>query len=347
MNTEKIGKFIAENRKNLNMTQEELGKKIGVTGKTISRWENGNYMPDLSLLIPLSQTLNISLNELLLGEVIPAENLINKSNESIEATIDYSQKTIKKKTKKNFLKIIISIIVIFIISFISYKIYLLNKYNIAKIPEAAQLINNFHNYQTINVKNIVLNENEYLVLDNIKIRNDFTDYEEIKLNSNDSSSIKKWNYRKINSNNAFMISISAYPFQDLFNANSDLILFSDATLPQIDNKERITYLYNNNITNEMDFFKFLSSEENFINNIFSSTKNIRGSYAALLSATIFANYKISFLEGNYEGYFFDDEVNKVKEFHILKNNISYNFTFIGDDFSNDYIKDLLNTIVII
>ena len=49
MDTIKIGKFLAENRKKKKLTQEQLGEKIGVTAKTISRWENGNYMPDISL----------------------------------------------------------------------------------------------------------------------------------------------------------------------------------------------------------------------------------------------------------------------------------------------------------
>ena len=62
MDTKRIGKFISENRKRKGLTQEQLGELLGVTNKTISRWENGNYMPDLSLLVPLSvkpQTLPI------------------------------------------------------------------------------------------------------------------------------------------------------------------------------------------------------------------------------------------------------------------------------------------------
>lgn len=61
MNQEKIGKFIAHLRKEKKMTQQELGEKVGVTNKTISRWENGDYMPDLSLLKPLSKEPSISI----------------------------------------------------------------------------------------------------------------------------------------------------------------------------------------------------------------------------------------------------------------------------------------------
>jgi len=61
VNQEKIGKFIAHLRKEKKMTQQELGEKLGVTNKTISRWGNGDYMPDLSLLKPLSKELSISI----------------------------------------------------------------------------------------------------------------------------------------------------------------------------------------------------------------------------------------------------------------------------------------------
>ena len=68
MNQEKIGKYIAIKRKALGMTQSELASKVYVTDKTISRWETGMYMPDLSTIVLLSDILNCSTYELLLGE---------------------------------------------------------------------------------------------------------------------------------------------------------------------------------------------------------------------------------------------------------------------------------------
>ena len=68
MNPAKIGAFIALKRKELNMTQDDLAQKLYVTNKTISRWETGKYMPDLSMIILLSDILNVSTYELLLGE---------------------------------------------------------------------------------------------------------------------------------------------------------------------------------------------------------------------------------------------------------------------------------------
>ena len=78
----KVGKFIALNRKKLNMTQEELGNKIGVSRKTVSRWETGKYMPDISLLLPLSDILQISVHELLLGEYIEDKDMKEKTKET-------------------------------------------------------------------------------------------------------------------------------------------------------------------------------------------------------------------------------------------------------------------------
>ena len=67
MNQEKIGKFISELRKEKNMTQEELAEKLDVTNKSISRWENGKTMPDLSLITVLAKEFNVEVSELLNG----------------------------------------------------------------------------------------------------------------------------------------------------------------------------------------------------------------------------------------------------------------------------------------
>ena len=89
MDAKKIGSFIAEKRKAKKITQMQLGEKLGVTAKTISRWENGNYMPDISLLIPISDLLGVSVNELLNGEC-SAEEI--KSETPLVSAIEYTKK---------------------------------------------------------------------------------------------------------------------------------------------------------------------------------------------------------------------------------------------------------------
>ena len=70
MDQEKTGKFIARMRREKEMTQAQLGERLGVTNKTVSRWETGKYMPDISMLSDLSRELGITVNELLSGELL-------------------------------------------------------------------------------------------------------------------------------------------------------------------------------------------------------------------------------------------------------------------------------------
>lgn len=97
MNQEKIGKFIANKRKEKKLTQAELAEKIGVTDKSVSNWENGRNMPDLSLLNILCLTLDVSIIDLLSGEEVNDKNYKDKSNENIINTINYSNKKIEEK----------------------------------------------------------------------------------------------------------------------------------------------------------------------------------------------------------------------------------------------------------
>ena len=94
MNQEKIGKFIANLRKEKNMTQQDLAKKLGVTDRAISKWENGRGLPDYSLLQDLCDTLSISINELFSGEKLSKEDYKTKAEENMSKLINdnYSEK---------------------------------------------------------------------------------------------------------------------------------------------------------------------------------------------------------------------------------------------------------------
>ncbi len=98
MNQEQIGKFIAELRKENKMTQEQLAEKIGVTNKSISRWENGKTMPDLSIIIILSDLFNVEISELLNGRKMSVKELQSKRN-LLDNLIEYesNQNTEKRK----------------------------------------------------------------------------------------------------------------------------------------------------------------------------------------------------------------------------------------------------------
>ena len=96
INQKKIGAFIAKCRKEKKLTQSELAEKLNVTDRSISNWENGRNMPDLSLFKPLCQELGITINDLMSGEKINKDKYQEKFEENIVNTIDYSTKKINK-----------------------------------------------------------------------------------------------------------------------------------------------------------------------------------------------------------------------------------------------------------
>ena len=81
MNQFKIGKFIAECRKEKGLTQMQLSEKLGITDKAVSKWERGITMPDTSIMLELCDILGISVNELLNGEKINMENNDQKNKQ--------------------------------------------------------------------------------------------------------------------------------------------------------------------------------------------------------------------------------------------------------------------------
>lgn len=94
MNSEKIGAFIKALRKEKNLTQKDLAEILQCTDKAISRWETGRGIPEISFLIPLSKTLGISVNELLMGEKFPEEEIKEKTEQLIVETITHTDKKI-------------------------------------------------------------------------------------------------------------------------------------------------------------------------------------------------------------------------------------------------------------
>ena len=97
MNQEKIGLFIAKLRKENNMTQQDLAEKLGVSDRTVGNWENGRNLPDVSLFKPLCNIFNITVNDLISGEIVDNKNYQEKLEENIINTINYSNKKIEGK----------------------------------------------------------------------------------------------------------------------------------------------------------------------------------------------------------------------------------------------------------
>ena len=119
MMTNDIGKFIQEIRKEKGLTQKELAELIGVSDKTISKWENGNSSPDTSMLMSLSEALEVTVNELLSAERIAPENYSMKAEETIMTLIkenEAGKRTHLISQIIGLLLIILAFVLIFVIS---------------------------------------------------------------------------------------------------------------------------------------------------------------------------------------------------------------------------------------
>jgi transcriptional regulator with XRE-family HTH domain len=99
MDMQKIGTFLAELRKEKNLTQDELGAQIGVTNKTVSRWETGSYLPPVEMLQTLGDTFGVSINEILNGERISDGNYKDISEQNIKSALTKSDSVIAKHRK--------------------------------------------------------------------------------------------------------------------------------------------------------------------------------------------------------------------------------------------------------
>ena len=130
MNNEKFGKLISEARKEKNLTQKGLAKILNVTDKAISKWERGKSYPDISLLEPLSEALNISVVELLKGEKTDKKE--NEDLKRLNYQYENQYKSLKEKT--------------------DYLIYHLNKV-LKKLPEFIQnIVERLFNYSGLDLK---------------------------------------------------------------------------------------------------------------------------------------------------------------------------------------------------
>jgi len=92
----KIGKFIAAMRKEQSMTQRELADVLNISDKTVSKWECGNGLPDVALMLPLCEALHINVNELLSGERLNASDYQKKAEENMMDLIREREESKKK-----------------------------------------------------------------------------------------------------------------------------------------------------------------------------------------------------------------------------------------------------------
>lgn len=96
MDVIKIGKYISQKRKELNLTQKDLADSLYISDRAVSKWECGKSLPDSSIMLDLCKLLNISINELLLGEDLKMENQNNQLEQTVLELIKEKEQTDKK-----------------------------------------------------------------------------------------------------------------------------------------------------------------------------------------------------------------------------------------------------------
>lgn len=117
MNQVKIGKFIAECRKNKKLTQAELAEKLNITDRAISKWETGKGMPDTSIMLDLCNELGITVNELLSGEMIEMKNYNEKAEQNLLEMTKQKEENDKRLLRAEIIMGLLSILPL-LISFI-------------------------------------------------------------------------------------------------------------------------------------------------------------------------------------------------------------------------------------
>ncbi len=114
MDQEKIGRFIAELRKEHNMTQAQLAEKLGVTDRAISKWENGRGLPEVSSMKPLCKILDITLSELLDGERSEKSDIESTIGKNVlEALRDREREILKREHIQKVCSALMTIVIIF------------------------------------------------------------------------------------------------------------------------------------------------------------------------------------------------------------------------------------------
>lgn len=119
MNQVKIGKFIAECRKNKGLTQAQLAEMFGITDRAVSKWETGKAMPDSSIMLELCRVLEINVNELLLGERIDMNEKDNKTEELLLEMTKAKEERDKRLLRMEIVMGIVCLIPLFTLTIIA------------------------------------------------------------------------------------------------------------------------------------------------------------------------------------------------------------------------------------
>ena len=115
----KIGNFIAECRKKVNLTQMQLSEKLGITDRAVSKWERGLSMPDSSIMLELCEILEISVNDLLCGEVVTMDNYNKELQKNLIEVIKQKEEAHKRLLRLEVFVGVVSTVILFVLVFVA------------------------------------------------------------------------------------------------------------------------------------------------------------------------------------------------------------------------------------
>ena len=337
MDIERIGKIIKDARVSKGMTQTNLAEVLMVSDKAVSKWERGICCPDISLLIPLSETLNIDLYELLDGDKKGEISL----EDGIKKVIQLSDSEIKMKNK-SFVKkhILISSLCIIILLLFCFKLTYLFRYKISD-----KVINSYISSEKILVNTDKESKNEYIIYDGIKFKSIIQNFEEV-IGTSSNENLKMYTCYDKGKEEAYTFSISKNKsLVSLIKENKLSIGINDRIYNSID-KQKL--LKKNNISNDRDLIKFLVNNKNIKNDISTLWINIKENYyiSELLELILGDESIFSYIDGDITGYVKNVYTKGHKEIHILVSEYDYTFLLSTNYFSDGIIKELLESIVI-
>lgn len=139
MDQVKIGKFIAQKRKEHNLTQRELAELLGVGDKAVSKWECGRGMPDNEIMLPLCSVLEINVNELLSGESLSVNNYSEKA-EGIIMTLIEEKEVLKKGNRMRNILSVICVVLLIALLIVNIRMWISQAYGWATLFDLGALI---------------------------------------------------------------------------------------------------------------------------------------------------------------------------------------------------------------
>ena len=110
----KIGRFIAEKRKEQGLTQIQLAERLAVTDRAVSKWENGKAMPDSGIMLELCDALSISVNDLLHGEVVTVDNYNKETEKLLIEMVKQKEESDRRLLTLEWVIGILSLIILFV-----------------------------------------------------------------------------------------------------------------------------------------------------------------------------------------------------------------------------------------